>query len=148
MKRKRDLLIPCSFLFAVVALNVTTVSLGDESSRLTVVNKTGAYIHLYIEGAAYPYVAPDRRVTHSATLRETFSVEAFYSPGQGTTDAIIDSTFTIPFTPAASYVTGDHCSCEDPYSSVSCSDDAGVVTNPAQGGSATWEITAADFVAN
>lgn len=135
----------CGFLLAAFVLNVTTTSLGDEFSRLTVVNKTGAYLHIYIENAAHPYVAPDRRIVHTVSIRETVFVEAFYSPGQGRTAAIIDTTFTIPFTPGSAYVTGDHCSCEDPNSSVSCSDDAGVVTNPAQGGSAFWEITQDDF---
>jgi hypothetical protein len=125
----------------LILLNIVTTSLGDESSRLTIVNKTGAYIHIYIEGTTYPYVAPDRSVTHSASARETFYVETFYSPGQNISANIVDSTFTLPYTPAQTYTTGDNCSCEDPNSSVSCTDDEGVVTNPAQGGSANWEIT-------
>lgn len=141
MKSAANLLAICGFLAALILLNITTTTLGDESSRLTVVNKTGAYLHIYIEGIAYPYVAPDRSVTHAATARETFYVEAFYSPGQNISDNIIDSTFTLPYTPATTYRTGDSCSCEDPNSSASCSEDEGVVTNPAQGGSASWQIT-------
>ncbi len=141
MKSTKNLLAFCMFLVTLILLNITTTSLGDESSRLTVSNKTGAYLHVFIEGAAYPYVAPDRSVTHSASARETFHVEAFYSPGQDRTGNIIDSTFTLPYTPSSSYATGDNCSCEDPNSSVSCSEDAGVVTNPAQGGSDSWQIT-------
>lgn len=141
MKSKRNLLAFCMFLVTAIVLNITTTSLGDDSSRITVLNKTGDYIHVYIEGSVYPYIAPDRSVTHSASARETFYVEAFYSPGQGQTSTIIDSTFTLPYTPATSYTTGDNCSCEDPNSSVSCTDDEGVVNNPAQGGAAHWEIT-------
>jgi len=141
MKSAKTLLVFCVFLVTVIVLNVVTTTLGDGSSRLTVTNETAAYLHVYIEGAAYPYVAPDRSVTHSASARETFFVEAFYSPGQGKTGDIIDSTFTLPYTPARSYTTGDECSCEDPNSSFYCSDDDGVVTNPAEGGSASWQIT-------
>jgi hypothetical protein len=129
------------FLVALVVLNVITTTLGDASSRLTVANKTGAYLHVYIEGTAYPYIAPDRSVTHSASPRETFFVEVFYSPGQGKTSDMIDSTFTLPYTPEATYATGDACCCEDPNSSLYCSQDQGVVTNPAQGGSASWQVT-------
>jgi hypothetical protein len=141
MKSRRNLLAFGVFLTAAIILNITTTSLGDESSRLTVLNKTGAYLHVYVEGTVYPYVAPDRSVTHTASARETFYVEVFYSPGQGRTRTIVDSTFTLPYTPATSYTTGDNCSCEDPNSSVSCTDDEGVVNNPAQGGAAHWEIT-------
>jgi hypothetical protein len=140
MKSRRNLLAPGVFLAAVVVLNITT-TFGDESSRLTVLNKTGAYIHLYIEGAVYPYVAPDRSVTHTASARETFYVEVFYSPGQGASRAIVDSTFTLPYAPPTTYTTGYDCSCEDPNSSVSCSEDEGVYNSPAQGGSAHWEVT-------
>ena len=142
MKSKRNMLVFCMFLVTVINLNITTTSLGDESSRLTVINKTGAYLHVFIEGAAYPYVAPDRSVTHSASARETFFVEVFYSPGQSGTAAIIDSTFTLAYTPSSTYTTADNCSCEDPNSSISCSEDEGLVTKPAQGSSASWEITA------
>jgi hypothetical protein len=148
MKPACRLLVPALFLVAVIVLNVTTVSIGDETSRLTVINKTGAYLHVFIEGTAYPYVAPNRSVTHSASARETFYAEAFYSPGQNRPFDTVDSTFTLPYTPAATYATGDECSCEDPNSSVSCSEDEGVVTSPAQGGSDTWEITGDLFEVN
>jgi hypothetical protein len=141
MRSTKNVLVFCLFLVTSIVLNITTTSLGDESSRLTVLNKTGDYLHIYIEGTTYPYVAPGRSVTHSASAQETFYVEAFYSPGQGQTSAFIESTFTLPYTPAISYTTGDNCSCEDPNSSVSCTDDEGVVNNPAQGGSDHWEIT-------
>jgi hypothetical protein len=93
-------------------------------------------------------VAPDRNLTHVASAREKFYVEAFYSPGQNKSSVIIDSTITLPYTPAESYTYGDHCSCEDPNSSTSCSETEGVVNNPAQGGSAIWEITPSDFLSN
>ena len=141
MKTAKNSLVTVLLVVALILLNIVTTSLGDESSRLTVVNRTGAYLHVYIEGVVYAYVAPDRSVTHSASARETFHVEAFYSPGQNISDEIIDSTFSLPYTPSKTYATGDNCSCEDPNSSVSCSEDEGVVTNPAQGGSASWEIT-------
>jgi hypothetical protein len=141
VKTAKNLLVTGSVVAALILLNIVTTSLGDESSRLTVINRTGAYLHVYIEGVMYAYVAPERSVTHSASARETFYVEAFYSPGQNISYEVIDSTFTLPYTPASTYTTGDNCSCEDPNSSVSCSEDEGVVTNPAQGGSASWEIT-------
>ena len=142
MKSARNVLLVCVFVVSVVVLNVITTTLGDGSSRLTVVNKTGAYLHAYIEGCLYPYVAPDRSVTHSASARETFFVEVFYSPGQGRGSDIIDSTFTLPYTPGRSYTTGgDKCSCQDPNTRLSCTEDENVVTEPAEGGSATWEVT-------
>jgi hypothetical protein len=125
-----------------VVLNVITTTLGDGASRLTVMNKTGAYLHVSIEGSIYPYLAPDHSVTHSASARETFFVEVFYSPGQGRTTKIIDSTFTLPYTPGRSYTTGgDKCSCQDPSTNLSCTEDENVVTEPAEGGSASWEVT-------
>lgn len=149
MKSSRNWLVFIAFLVTAVVLNITTTSFGDSASRLTIINKTGVYLHVYIEGTVYPYVAPDRSVTHSASARETFYVEAFYSPGQGKTSAIVDSMFALPYTPASTYSTGGgECSCEDPNSSWSCSDDEGVVNNPAQGGSAHWEITADMFEEN
>ena len=142
MKSKKNLLVFCTLVVTAIALNVTTTTLGDGNSRLTVFNKTGAYLHVYIEGATYAYVAPNRSITHSASARETFFAEVFYSPGQGKSGGIIDSTFTLPYTPSQSYTAGgDECSCEDPNSSLYCSEDEDVVTNPAQGGSASWEIT-------
>ena len=141
MKSPKNLLLLGLFFVAAVILNITTTSFGQSSSRMTILNKTGSYLHVYIEGTVYPYVAPERSVTHSASARETFYIEVFYSPGQGQTSTMIDTTFTLPYTPATTYTTGDNCSCEDPNSSWSCSEDEGVVTNPAQGGSAHWEVT-------
>jgi hypothetical protein len=141
MRSIRNLVILCVLLTTAVVLNVITTTLGDGTSNLTVFNKTAAYLHVFIEGAAYPYVAPGHSVTHSTSARETFYVEAFYSPGQGKTGDIIDSTFTLPYSPPVTYSTGDECSCQDPNSSYYCSDDEGAVTTPAQGGSASWEIT-------
>jgi hypothetical protein len=148
MKSPKNLLTFSIFLITIIILNVITFSFSDESSRLTVINRTGAYLHIYIEGTLYPYVAPDRNLTHVASAREKFYVEAFYSPGQNKSSVIIDSTITLPYTPAESYTYGDHCSCEDPNSSTSCSETEGVVNNPAQGGSAIWEITPSDFLSN
>lgn len=141
MKSARHLLVLCGFLVTVIALNIATTSLGEDSSRLTIVNRTGAYLHVVVEGALYAYVAPGRILTHSTSPRQRFYVEAFYSPAQGRTAAVIDSTFTLPYSPGSTYLIGDNCTCEDPNSSAACTNDQGVVQNPAQGGSATWEIT-------
>lgn len=129
-------------------LNVITVILGDDQSRLTVMNKTDFYLHISIDGNIYPYVAPNHSVTYSTNAKPTIFCEIFYSPGQGKLFTILDSTFTLPYTPPSTTTYGDDysCQCSDPNSDYSCSEsNRDVVNVPAQGGNATWEISDSDF---
>ena len=135
------------FNFLIVAvllllLNVITVLMGDDQSRLTVINKTEYYIHIVIDGNVFPYVGPNVSITQTSSPTSTMRAEVFYSPGQGKTSQIIDSTFSLPYTPASTRTYGDSYSCDCQDETFSCSESSsGVVNVPAQGGSAQWEIT-------
>lgn len=135
-----------SFLLVILLiLNFVTVSLSDEKTRLTIGNKTESYLHMSIDGSLFTYVAPNQYVDYETEPKPELFVQVFYSPGQGKTSAIIDSTFVLPYTPASTTAYGDECSCQDPNTEQSCSYTDKVVENPPQGGSARWEITDDDF---
>lgn len=129
------------FLITLFVLNVVNISLSQEKSSLTIGNKTESYLHISIDGNLYTYVAPSQYVNYETEPKPELFVQVSYSPGQGKTSSIIDSTFTIPFTPGSVTAYGDECSCQDPHSESSCSYTDRVVENPPQGGNARWDIT-------
>lgn len=144
MNKNKDIFKVSVFLGILLLLNIVKVSLSDEKSRLTILNKTDSYLHIAIEGNLYPYTPSGQDVTHETEPKSELYVQVFYSPGQGKTNTVIDSTFEISYTPGSTQTYGDYCSCEDPNSSSACS-EAGEVTVPPQGGSARWEVTDEDF---
>ena len=129
-------------LVFLLLFNLFTLSLGDNQSRLNVVNKTPHRLHIVIEGTVHPYIAPNVTITHTTDPQATMYVEVFYSPAQNLTSTIIDSFISLPYSPPSSSTYGDSYSCECQDESHSCSEsNEGVVNVPAQGGSVTWEIT-------
>jgi hypothetical protein len=119
------LLLICLILIIPLTLGYS----GDEQASVTVVNKTEYYLHVIIDGESYLYVSPDMGVTRSSDPKGEFSVDAFYSPGQGIT-ARISRTIDVPYSPASTgcgHGSSGGCEC---------------VTNPASAGTAVWEITA------
>lgn len=120
-----------AFIFFISPLSI---SFGDSEARITVKNKTDHFLHIYIDGAPYLYVAPKRSITKEAATT-TFDVTAFYAPGQGVSGTI-DRYFPVPDYNPASSTSG--CRDEGPNSGCECSQ----TTTPAEYGSVTWEITA------
>lgn len=121
------------FCLCLLLINIATVLLGDEESRLTVVNKTEHYLHIFIDEQPYLYIAPDRSVTHSAGAKASMSVSVVYAPGQGI-DGSRTETVTLPYRSASEY-----CDCSDEDAFGDC------VVTPSSGGSSRWEVTPADL---
>jgi len=120
-----------AFIFFISPLSI---SFGDTEARVTVVNKTDKYLHVFIDGAPHLYVAPGRSASKEAAKTD-FSVSAFYAPGQGIT-ASVDTTITITDYTPSSTTTG----CDDNDNDNSgC--DCNQTTTPADYGSETYEIT-------
>lgn len=147
MKAKKKVLTFFVVLALYLILNSITTTVVAEKSSLTVINKTGHFLHVFIDGEIYPYVNPYYSLTHVTSARELVHTRVFYSPGQGKTSRVIDSTFTLPYTPPQQYTTNDgyDCSCSDPNYSHSCSSPTETVDVPAQGGNVIWEVTEDDF---
>lgn len=111
----------------LLIFNVITLSIGDEESTVTVVNKTSYYLHIIIDGTPFLYVQPDKSITKSSEPVSTMLVNAFYSPGQGIKGSVTLST-DIPYRGAL-----HGCNCTEGYPECSYT--------PPVGGSAKLEIT-------
>jgi hypothetical protein len=99
---------------------------GEDSSSLTVINRTPLFLHVIIDGKPYLYISPERGVTHESDAKPAFSVTVFYSPGQATTGRI-NRVIQVP------YSSGDWgCT----YGSRGCD----CTTTGPEAGSAIWEI--------
>jgi hypothetical protein len=117
----------------ILFITPLTVSYGDSEASLTVLNETDYFLHVYINGEPHLYLAPNHSSTASfATV--TFTVTAFYAPGQGVSGDI-KRTFEAPYTPGSST-----SGCSENDSSVGCECDK--TTTPAEYGRVVWEITA------
>jgi hypothetical protein len=112
----------------LVSINIITVTLGSDKSKLTVYNRTDYYLHFFIDGTEYLFIPPERSVTHEMDAKPSIIVTAFYAPGQGVKGSVTD-TVVVPYQSA---LTG--CSCEG-NSLGECS------YTPPTGGSASHEIT-------
>jgi hypothetical protein len=117
-------------LTILLTINIITVTFGSDKSKITVFNRTDYYLHFFIDGTQYLFIAPERSVTHETDAKPTIIVTAFYAPGQGVKGSITD-TVSVPYRSA---VTG--CSCEEGNIVGECS------YTPPAGGSANHEITA------
>ena len=62
-------------------LSPLSISFGDNKAKMTVKNKTAHFLHVYVDGAPYLYLAPNRSITREAAVT-TFEVTAFYAPGR------------------------------------------------------------------
>jgi hypothetical protein len=117
-------------LLIMVLMFPLKLSIGNSNSKLTVMNKTEQYLHIFIEGAPYLYISPNRSVTAESGGFVTFTVTAFYSPGQNIKGSITRDITVEPLSPGSAgcdYDRGEGCDC---------------TTTPAVGGSEIWEITA------
>ena len=114
-------------LIFLLFINVVTIMLGDDESKLTVVNSTAFYLHLFVDGTEYLYVAPTQSITHATDPKPDMIVTALYAPGQGLKGSITD-TVDVPYQSAFS-----GCSCEEGQSDCSYT--------PPAGGSTRWEVT-------
>ena len=95
-----------TFLTVLLTVNIITVTLGSDKSKLTVINKTDYYLHFIIDGTEYLYIPPERSITHEMDIKPIAIVKAFYAPGQGVKGMVID-TVSLPYTSAMS-----GCTCE------------------------------------
>ena len=94
-------------LLTLLLINVVAVSIGSEESSLTVANHTQHYLHIFIDGDPFLYVAPERSVTYVSAPKPDILVTAIYSPGQGIHGSLSD-TVTVPYRGAT-----EACSCEE-----------------------------------
>jgi hypothetical protein len=124
----------------ILFMSPLTISYGDSQASLQVTNKTGYFLHVYINGEPHLYLAPKHSATGSATST-TLNVTVFYAPGQGVS-GIIDRTFEAPYTPATTSSSG--CSDSDNGTSCECSKS----TTPAQYGKVMWTVTADTMLVN
>jgi hypothetical protein len=118
-----------TLIVILVSINIITVTLGSDKSKLTVYNRTDYYLHFFIDGTEYLFIPPERGVTHEMDIKPTVIVTAFYAPGQGVKGSVTD-TVGVPYQSA---LTG--CSCEG-NSLGECA------YTPPVGGSASHEIEA------
>lgn len=93
-------------ILLLLSINIITVTLGSDKSKLTVANKTEYYLNFIIDGTEYLYIPPARSITHEMDIKPKVIVQAFYAPGQGVKGMVID-TVDLVYTPAS---TG--CTCE------------------------------------
>jgi hypothetical protein len=119
----------------ILFMTPLTISYGGSKAGFTVKNKTDYYLHVYVNGEPHLYLAPMRSASASSTST-TFSVTAFYAPGQGVS-GIIDRSFEADYTPSSSSSSG--CNDSSDYGP-SCECEKS--TTPADYGSITWDITA------
>ena len=109
------------------------MSIGSEESSLTVANHTQHYLHIFIEGEAFPYVAPEHSVSHLSEPKPSVLVTVLYAPGQGISGSAVD-TVEVPYRGAT-----EACSCEGDDQWGDC------VYTPASGGSTRLEIWPEDL---
>jgi hypothetical protein len=121
-------------LFLLLLINIVTVTLSDEKSKLTAVNSTEYYLHFFIDGIEYLYVAPGKSITHATDPKPDIIVTAFYAPGQGIIGSVTD-TVDVPYQSASS-----GCTCDE-------QGQADCFYNPPTGGATTWEVTSSMIIA-
>ena len=121
-------------LLAVLPLvNALTVALGAEKASVTVVNRTGRFIHVFVDGEQFLYVPSDRSIIHTGEPKSTVLVEAFYSPGQDVAGSLTD-TVSVPYRAAR-----EACTCAEGQTWGDC------IYTPPAGGSARLEIFPEDM---
>jgi hypothetical protein len=130
----RNAILLALLLVTLLLVNVATVAVGEDDSQLTVANLTGHFVHIFIEGQDFLYVAPDRSVTYAASARPDMLVEVVYSPGQGVRGSLVD-TVPVPYRGSTTA-----CSCQDDDSYGEC------IYEPPSGGSARFEVFADDMI--
>ena len=112
----------------IMLLSMTISFSGEDTSHLTVINRTPLFLHVIIDGKPFLYISPERGVTHESEAKPSFSVTVFYSPGQSITGRI-NRVVQVP------YSSGDW-GCV--YGSRGCDCTS---TGP-EAGSVIWEINA------
>ena len=121
-------------LLLLLLVNIVTVADGADESRLTVANLTEHYVHIFIEGETYLYVAPQRSVAYTTSAKPTMLVEIVYAPGQGVRGSAVD-TVAVPYRSSQS-----GCSCEEGDSWGDC------IYEPPSGGTARIEVRPEDML--
>ena len=116
------------FVFLILPL---TITFGEDEAKMTVVNKTGHFLHVIMNGDAFLYVAPERSVTYAAESGSDLHmlVDVFYSPGQEVSEETQRSFVVRPAQRASSGCDWDSDGGWD------CS------SSPAIGGLMVWEVT-------
>ena len=124
-----------AFIFFISPLSI---GIGASEPTFTAVNKTGKFLHMFINGDPVLYLAPQ----HSASATSggtTFDVKVFYAPGQGDSGVVVSRTFKVAYYPPPTNSAGCHSSSEE-HGDYGC--DCSTTTGPASYGSEAWEITA------
>ncbi len=120
-------------LFFLLLFNIAVISLGDNAqSRVTVVNRTTHYLHVFVDDEPYLYLSPNKSITHTADAKPTMLVNVIYSPGQGVTGSAT-KTINLYYESASS-----DCVCDEEGH-----DEC--VYSPQVGGSEKWEVKAEDL---
>ncbi len=122
------------FILFMFLLNIVTITLGDEPSRITVVNNTEYFLHVFVDATEYLYLESDQSLFHETEPKSQVNVKAFYAPGQGITGSL-DANVEIPYQGSTT-----DCSCEEDQLFGDCT------TTPAVGGATTFEIDPEDLV--
>ena len=122
------------FLLFLLLLNIVTVTLGDEPSRITIVNKTEYFLHVFVDATEYLYLESGQSLFHETEPKSQVNVKAFYAPGQGITGSL-DVYVEIPYQGSTT-----ECSCQEGQLFGDCT------TTPVMGGATTFEINPEDLV--
>jgi hypothetical protein len=102
------------------------VSAGGDVGRLTVINDTGYFIHVIVDGEPFLYVSPGAGAIFEKEGYSTVVAKAFYSPGQDISGEAVRSFSIAPYEP---YSTG----CD--WSNLECT------STPESGGPLSWTVT-------
>jgi hypothetical protein len=119
------------FLFFMIPLSV---SYGDSQGRVTVLNKTDHFLHVYIDGEPHLYVEPRHRVSKEGA-KTTFDVTVFYAPGQGVS-GVIDTILEVSYSPPPTTGSGCWDKSGDRNAGCQCSE----TTGPADYGASKLEV--------
>jgi hypothetical protein len=109
-----------------------TVSYGDAGGQVTIINRTGNFLHVVIGGDPFLYLQPGGIITRSSGAGSLF-VHAFYSPAQGI-EGEADTILSITRVETESATCQDNSCNNKNCSGVSESDHSTSYT------SATWTI--------
>lgn len=80
-----------------------TIAIGDETARLTVMNRTPNVLTIVIADRTWKSVPAGAGVTYSSTGSDTLAVTASYAPGQDVTGSVQRSFFFVSTHPQGSY---------------------------------------------
>lgn len=123
-----------AFIFFISPLSI---GIGSSEPTFTAVNKTGKFLHMFINSDPVLYVAPKQSASATSSST-TFDVKVFYAPGQGDSGMVVSRTFEVAYYPPPTNSAGCHSSSEE-GGDYGC--DCSTTTGPASYGSEVWEIT-------